>query len=213
MHVHFGFAQAGYSAIPSHYATPGTVARPDSVYRLPSFEYGKVTFATGFSPVEQPRFNYNLFTGQMDMINDKGDTVQVKEIKELKFISLADCLFFHSYYVGYVEILHQSTVMLGVLNRRTAAYPIGGGSYLQQVNGTESRQYFQNQSSYYFVESNRKLYRATSSSIKTLFHDHRKAVKTYLNENTVDFERKEDLIKLLSFCSQLKSQTDKKAQQ
>ena len=48
-------------------------------------------------PDQELRFNYNLFTGQMDMITTKGDTVQIKRIKELQLITLTNGLFFHSY--------------------------------------------------------------------------------------------------------------------
>jgi len=117
------------------------------------------------------------------MINSEGDTVQIEQIKELKFISIADHLFFHSYKVGYLEIRHQSTVLLGVLNLLIEAYPvIGGRSYLQQIKGPKSDLYFKNQSSYYFVETANKLHKATPSSIRKLFHDHKKVVKAYLNE-------------------------------
>jgi len=208
VHFHFCSAQTGFYTIPSHTPTPPTVTQPDSVYRFPSFEYGRVTFATSFSPDEQLRFNYNLFTGQMDMINSNGDTVQIKQIKELKFISIADRLFFHSYKVGYLEILHQSTVLLGVLNLLIDAYPAAGTHpYLQRTRGPKSDLYFKNQSSYYFIETDTKLHKATPSSIRKLFHDHKKAVNAYLNENKIDFEREDDLIKLLTFCNQLITET------
>lgn len=207
---HFCSAQPGFYAIPSHTPTPATVTPPDSVYRFPSFEYGRVTFATSFSPDEQLRFNYNLFSGQMDMINSNGDTVQINQIKELKFISIADHLFFHSYKVGYLEILHQSTVLLGVLNLLVDAYPpIGGSTYLQGIKGLRSDRYFKNQAFYYFIETDIKIHKATPSSVRKVFHDHKKAVKAYLNENKIDFEREDDLIKLLTFCNRLITETGK----
>jgi hypothetical protein len=210
VHFHFCSAQTGFSTLPSHTPTPYTVSQPDSVYRFPSFEYGRVTFATSFSPHDQLRFNYNLFTGQMDMINSKGDTVQIKQIKELKFISIADHLFFHSYNVGYLEILHQSTVSLGVLNLLIDAYRANGShAYLQRTKGTKSDLYFKNQASYYFIETDNKPHKATPSSIRNLFYDHKKAVKSYLNENKIDFEREDDLIKLLTFCNQLDQKNSK----
>jgi hypothetical protein len=88
----------------------------DSIYRFPAFEYGRVTLATGFSPDEQLKFNYNLYNGQMLMITSKGDTAHVKRIKDLKFITIAEHVFLHDYKIGYIEVVHKSAVSLGVLN-------------------------------------------------------------------------------------------------
>ena len=125
-------------------------------------------------------------------------------MKELKFISIADGLFYHSYKAGYLEILHQSTVLLGVLNLLIDAYPdVGTPSYLQSTKGVKPDLYLENKATYFFVEKDNKLHKATPSSTIKIFHDHKKIVKVYLNENKIDFEREDDLIKLLTFCSQL----------
>lgn len=207
LHFHFCTAQTGFYNLPSHTPQPAAVAQPDSVYRFPSFEYGKVTFATGFSPDEQLRFNYNLFTGQMDMINSKGDTVQVEQIKELKFISVGDRLFFHSYKVGYLEILHESNVSLGVLNLLVDAFPPQGNhTYLQSTKGTKSDPYFKNQATYYFVEADNKIHKASPSSVRKLFYDQKKLAKAYIDQHKIDFEIEGDLIKLLTYCGSVKNQ-------
>src|SRR5690348_14238452 len=49
------------------YTTIDKVAWHDSIYRFKEFENGRITLATGFSPDEQLRFNYNLYSGQMQM--------------------------------------------------------------------------------------------------------------------------------------------------
>src|SRR5690348_8783168 len=74
----------------------------DSIYRFPSFENGQITFATGFSPKDQVRMNYNLYYMQMDYISAQGDTLQMKPSKEFKLITLRDHLFLYDDKLGYM---------------------------------------------------------------------------------------------------------------
>ncbi len=65
----------------------------DSIYRFPDFQYGRITWATGFAPVDTFRLNYNLYFAQLDLINAKGDTVQVKPSRELKLVQIGGNIF------------------------------------------------------------------------------------------------------------------------
>ena len=56
----------------------------DNIYRFASFDVGRITFATGYSPQDQVRLNYNQYFMQMDYISSQGDTLQIKPSKELK---------------------------------------------------------------------------------------------------------------------------------
>jgi hypothetical protein len=184
---------------------------PDSIYRFLSFEYGRITLATGFSPDEQLRFNYNLFTGEVDMINSKGDTVTVQRMKELKFISMADHLFLHSYKDGYIEVLSRSVVSLGVLNLIVADYRNDTvHPYIQGNEGARSDPYYyKTQGFYFFLDKDHNAYKASSSAIRKLFYDYKKKVKAYINEKDIDFNNREHLITLLTYCNDISAQSGK----
>jgi hypothetical protein len=166
----------------------------DSTYRFPAFQFGRVTFATGFSPEEELRFNYNLYLGQMDLITNDGDTTQIQRSKDLKLVSIGDHLFFHDNKLGYLEIVYQSPVALGVLRRL---------STVDWVTSSDSERYYTKEEHYYFLDKENKSYQATATSIQKLFNDQRKKVKSYVDENRIDFENQTDLIKLLKFCNEL----------
>ena len=166
----------------------------DSIYRFPAFQFGRVTFATGFSPEEKLRFNYNLYLGQMELITNDGDTTQIKRSKDLKLVSMGDHLFFHDNKLGYLEIVYQSPVALGVLRRL---------STVDWVTSSDSERYYTKEEHYYFLDKENKSYQATTTSIQKLFYDQRKKVKTYVDENRIDFKNQSDLIKLLKFCNEL----------
>jgi hypothetical protein len=168
-----------------------------SVYRFPTFEYGRITLATGFSPEEKIRLNYNLYLGQMQMITTTGDTSHVKQLKELKFISIGDHLFCHDYNIGYIEIIHKLPVALGVLNIMITADPD------ERTTTSKYDRYYMKKAYYYFFDKDNKPSKATRASIQKLFPDQQKNIKAYLGENKIDFENKQDLIKVLTFCDEL----------
>ncbi|HMG92595.1 MAG TPA: hypothetical protein VK589_21205 [Chryseolinea sp.] len=169
----------------------------DSVYRFSKFEYGRITLATGFSPEEKIRLNYNLYMGQMQLITNNGDTSYVKRLKELKFISIGDHLFYHDYKIGYIEVIHKIPVALGVLNMMVTAD--------WDVRSTTSRydRYYMKKGYYYFFDKDNKPSKATRASIQKLFPDQQKTIKAYVDEKKIDFENEYDLIKLLTFCDEL----------
>jgi hypothetical protein len=179
------------------YTLINNVSWRDSVYRFPIFEYGRITLATGFSPEEKIRLNYNLYMGQMQLITNDGDTSYVKRLKEVKFISIADHLFYHDFKIGYIEIIHQSRVSLAIQNIMITAN--------WDVRNTTSSydRYYVKKGFYYFLDNDSKSYKATSASIQKLFYDDRKKIKAYLNENKIDFKSQHDLLKLLTFCEEL----------
>jgi hypothetical protein len=188
----------------------------DSVYRFPSFEPGIVTFATGYSPPEQLRMNYNLYFMQMDYISSEGDTLQIKPLKELKLVSISGRLFYHDDKVGYIEVIQQLPVALGVRNMMIAKYIdyLPGGTYRktgytpfgdEDVRGaaTTLDRYYLKGGDYFFIDRNNEVYKATSVSLFRLFREHKKSIKIYIDEHDVDFEKKEHLMNLLVFCNEL----------
>jgi hypothetical protein len=179
------------------YTSVSKVSWRDSVYRFPNFEYGRITLVTGFSPEEKIRLNYNLYLGQMQMITNNGDTSHVKQLKELKFISIGDHLFCHEYNVGYIEVIYKLPVALGVLNIMITADPD------QRTTTSDYDRYYMKKAYYYFIDEDNKPSKATRTLIQRLYYDQRKNIKAYLDENRIDFESKPDLIKLLTFCDGL----------
>ncbi|MGC3947221.1 MAG: hypothetical protein QM762_22355 [Chryseolinea sp.] len=210
--VHFGIAQTtGFGTFPvdmGKYSARTHVDKsslPDTIYRFNSFEYARITLATGFSPEDQLRFNYNLFTGEMDMIGNKGDTVTIKRLKELKFIKFADHLFLQSYKIGYIEVLRRSTVSLGVLALLFTDYTANAPG---DKKGHPPVRYYKHHS-YYFLDKDDRPYKTSSSSIRKLFYDQKKQVKAYIKQNDVDFDNKEHLINLLTFCDDISPKNGK----
>lgn len=192
----------------------------DSIYRFPSFENGQVTLATGYSPKEQIRMNYNLYYMQMDYIDKQGDTLQIKPSKELKLMSVNNHLFLHDIKVGYIEVIQQLPVALGVrymMETQYIDYP-PGGTYRkagftpfsdedQRGAAITLDRYYVKECDYFFIGKDNKLYKAERSSVFKLFGEHKRAVKIYIDEHEVDFENSEHLTNLLIFANELNQQS------
>ena len=188
----------------------------DSVYRFSSFEPGRVTFATGYSPPEQVMMNYNLYLMQMHYISSEGDTLQIKPSKELKLVSISDRFFYHDGKLGFIELIQQLPVALGVRNLMKAEYIdyLPGGTYRkagytpfsdEDLRGaaTTLDRYYIKDADYFFIGKNNDVHKASPASIFKIFRDHKKSVKIYIDEHNIDFEKKEHLMKLLVFCNGL----------
>jgi hypothetical protein len=175
----------------------------DSIYRFREFQYGRVTFSTGFSPAEKFRLNYNLFLGQMDLITNDGDTSQIQRFTFLMLVTIGDHLFYHDNKLGYIEIVYQGPVALGVLRRL---------STVDLVTASESERYYKKEEHYYFLDKKNKPHLASATSVQKLFDPHRKKIKTYLDEKRISFENQSDLTKLLTFCDDLTKGNQKQVQ-
>ena len=51
------------------------------------------------------KMNYNLFTGKMDVVDEKGDTVKFKKWQQTKILNLDGDVFYQDFETGYLEIL------------------------------------------------------------------------------------------------------------
>ncbi len=187
----------------------------DSIYRFPDFQYGRVTFFTGFSPDKMIRLNYNLYFGQMDLINEKGDTVQIVPSKELKLIDVGGHIFFYDTRKGYIEILLQAPVALGVwtiLRTEKMDYVSGSieGSVGVDIRGRPSvyDRYYRKTDTYFFIDEKNKLYKAIKPFILKLFPSHKEDINEYLQQNSIDFNSEKDLVNLVNFCNQLQQPSE-----
>lgn len=187
----------------------------DSIYRFPSFQNGQIMFATGYSPAEQVRMNYNLYYMQMDYISSGGDTLQMKPSDEFKVITINDHSFLYDRKVGYIEVIQQLPVALGVRSMMIVRYIdyLPGG--ISRSNGTpfsdaDQRgaampldRYYVKGGDYFFIDKDGKVYKASSSAALKLFREHKRVIKKYIDEHHVDFENRKHLINLLVFCNEL----------
>ena len=181
-----------------------------SIYLFPEFEEGKITFDTGFSGSETNRLNYNLYYSQIDLINQNGDTIPLDASREIKLITMGDHIFFHDESKGYIQVLLQTPVALGVrtlLTTEKMEYVSGNVNARTEVDnrGVPSiyDRYYKKTATYFFIDTDNKLHKANRHFIFRLFPGSKGTITNYIKDNLIDFNNRTDLSRLLIFCNHL----------
>ena len=187
----------------------------DSIYQFPQFQEGRITFFTGYSPDQKIKLNYNLYYGQMDLIDENGDTLQVKSSKILKSVQVGNNLFYFDLQKGYLEVIVDGTVSLGsrnLLQLEKMVFVSGNleGDGTADVRGRPSvfDKYYRRGATYYFIGKDQRLYTPSRSAILKLFPEFKVLISDYVSDQSIDFKRESDLIKLCGFCNELRQITD-----
>ncbi len=189
----------------------------DSIYMFPAFQEGTITFSTGFSPDQRITLNYNMYHFLMDFINENGDTMQMKPSPEIKEVTIGKHLFYYDSKVGYIEMLDQSPVALGVLTfLNTEKMQYVSGAIINAETDTDARgrpsaydRYYSKRHTYYFIDTKNKahkaykVYKAIKPSLARVFREQRREIDAYCKVNKIDFNNSADLTRLLGYCNGL----------
>lgn len=190
----------------------------------PEFQDGQLIYPQG-KRSEVLKLNYNILVGAMKFIDYKGDTLFIAEDSNIfKYVQIGSDLYFHDYIEGYFEILtREGDIKLMVqvgweIARREAVVNNGYGNS-SSVGSSEytSRRstintFVQNENtlftkdiSWFLLGPKDKIYKAIRIGFLKAFSDHRKEIKEFLNDNSIDFQSTQDLKTLLAFCQGLSS--------
>jgi len=177
----------------------------DSIYRFPAFEKSKITYATG-SLEHEFYLNYNMYFEKMDFISESGDTLNITNTREIKEIQLGHTWFFHDHKTGYYEVILKLPVALAVKNQFVFQNSKVRGAVrgFADVRGAAADydRYYEILPTYFFIDKNNSVHRATRASILKLSPDHKTDVLAYLQKHRPDFESRDDLVRLLTYCNQ-----------
>ena len=190
------------------------------IYHFPQFVEGTVVYKDG--SLSRAALNYNMLISEMQFIDSKHDTLSIANEQTIDYITIGKDSFFYD--KGYLALITGNpTVKLASRQRikvidkqKIGAYdqPTSTGS-VDSYNSVQSgtRMYkldirediiLAKETSLYlgdkfnhFVIANKK------NSIK-LSSNKQNEVEKYVRENNVDFNKKEDMIKLIGFLESLK---------
>jgi hypothetical protein len=198
------------------YETVTSTVWKDSVYRFNNFEEGRVRFINGFSKTY--KLNYSLASGEMEFIDANGDSLQLHGTPDLRLVNVGGRIFFHYPTAGYIEVLLQMPIALGVkrilsVERREV---VGDNGYGQTSFVTTSVSSFYRASPsglsnydvlyekanvYFFIDRRNVPVLATRNSLFRLFPEHRTALRMYLRQNRVNFRKEPDMMALTTFIA------------
>ena len=204
------------------------VLKTSDIYYYPRFIYSKVLFKDG--TVADPYMNYNRLYDQMLFINEKGDTLAMTDEKNIEFIVNDWDIFY--YEKGYMRLIADDSVVklaekqvwvvadirkMGTHNRPTTTVAVTSLShYTNGQDAAKSKELIMNEeivlrkvTDYYFGDKYNHFVRATKKSLLNRFHKEQRSIENYLNENKVNFDKRDDLEKLFQFLSQLQNRKQK----
>lgn len=187
-----------------------------SYYLFPSFTAATVKFKNGGEL--QSTMNFNMLICQMQFIDPHGDTLNVAKLADIDTIAFDSVSFFYD--KGYYEIVTAANgIKLAVL-RKASYEPVKIGALdIRNHSGAGVEDY----SSFLFKSTQRKLtlnediditrettffliakdgerVKANKAGFLKLFPGNAGSVKNYIKQNKPDFNREDDLKKLLEFC-------------
>ncbi|MGD1890758.1 MAG: hypothetical protein ACFB15_09200 [Cyclobacteriaceae bacterium] len=210
---------------------PVRVLPQEAQYRFADFRWGKAIFLNGHTA--SAKVNYNILYEEMQFIARKQDTLTIADEPTVEKVVVNDTSFYYHPDYGYLEELAGFTNCKLANSQRLQAVrdeDLGSSSsldglyesnrmgrpsqFLQPVNYGVTEQEFYHQPArqsltlvlledYYFMDFNRRWHPAQKSTIRKVFRSHQKKVTRFIDEEKINFNDAQDLIKLLRYCSEL----------
>jgi hypothetical protein len=186
----------------------------DSLYRFSEFQEAKIMWEDKSSTYYPQKMNYNFFTGKMDVVDEKGDTVKFKKSQQAKILNLDGNVFYQDFETGYLEILLQGNLALAVRNSFapvTEKERLTDAGFMEQAAAstvannvpiTNYDRLYELQRTYFFIYKN-QVNKVSKMSILRLMSRDREEVIAYMNENNTSIQDEQDLMNLTTFCNGL----------
>ena len=194
----------------------GDVLKTTDIFLNPQFISSKVFFRSGAKSIAM--MNYNSLTDQMLFIDPKGDTLALKDEKTVKFITLDKDTFYYD--EGYIRLVASNSVVklaekqiwevadirkIGSHNRPSTTFAVTSYSTLTDRFGSthdlllNEDLVLRKKANYYFGDMYNHFTPAGKKNLLLLFPKKRASLASYLKENKVNFDKKDDLEKLTQF--------------
>lgn len=189
-------------------------------YRYPQFTYGEVHFRSGTTTAAL--LNYNLLLALIQFVNPEGDTLNLTDEKNVKFIAIAkDTFLYDRLYLmqvdgrGNVKLAKHQKYKIGNREKNVGyGYSSSAGAIEtygsvynsgEKVNKlTKNENLIMIKEEQYFIgDKYNHFFAASKKNLLKAFAKQKDKVDAYLNQNTVAFNKEADLQKLVSFLQTL----------
>ncbi|SFP60840.1 hypothetical protein [Parafilimonas terrae] len=189
------------------------------IYQYPQFKAGIVYFKNGTA--SSGNLNLNIFNGEMQFIQYSGDTMALADEGLIKYITIQnDTFYYNKVYVqliygnaaakfGKIEVLKKvDEIKKSGYGQMTSTSSISNISYYganNQVSKLEiANKILLHKETYYFIADRFNNFNpALKKNIFTMFNANKTAIETFMNDNNINLDKKEDLIKLIDFIKQI----------
>ncbi|HEX8334105.1 MAG TPA: hypothetical protein VF622_15905 [Segetibacter sp.] len=190
------------------------------IFFYPKFISGNVLFRDGTKATA--RMNYNSLFDQILFIDNKGDTLALKNEKTIKFISLDKDTFYYN--EGYVRLIESNSVVklaerkvwevadirkIGSHDRPANTFAVTSFKTLTDgFGGTHDLVLnedlvLRKKPKYYFGDTYNHFVPAGKKNLFLFFPKEYNGLANYLKKNKVNFNNKNDLEKVAQFLEQI----------
>lgn len=187
-------------------------------YRYPEFITGRIWVKSGV--YSEAKLNYNFLNSEMEYIRNK-DTLVISNKKDIRFIAVGQDTFYYDkgYYMEQIYggplkvILKQfmklketqkqdsyGTTSAGAAMTSYGTLPANGNFYRLTAN---TDMVFQRTLEYYLSDPSGGFVQYTKKNVLQLFPQHEDKIKAYLKASKINFDKRDDLIKLAGYLSAL----------
>jgi hypothetical protein len=187
-------------------------------YRYPKFLNGRIQLTNGVAA--DKILNYDFLTGEIEFIKGK-DTLAITNGKDIRHLVIEADTFYFSRGM-YLELIAGGVVKIGLRQyvklketqkkdsygtassgSATTSYgslPIGGDFHMLVAN---EDMVFQRTLEYYISDPDGGFDLYNKKNVLHLYPQHEDKIKSYLKANKVNFDKKEDLLRLADYLSGL----------
>ena len=186
-------------------------------YRYPAFTQGQVFLKNG--NVSSTKLNYNLLMDNIEFIQSR-DTLVFAKKKDIRYIVISVDTFYYDN--GYLEQIFNGPVKVGLRHRIKLKEVLKKDSYGTSSSGSSTNSYgllptdgnfyklsvnedmvFQEMEEYYLSVRSGDYVQFKKKYVLQLFSEKKDAIKSYLKTNDIDFDKRDDIIRLAKYLSAL----------
>jgi hypothetical protein len=190
----------------------------NGAFRFRQFTEGNFRLKDGTK--NSARFNYHYISGEMLYLNTKGDTLALAIPEQVEYIAIGESKFiyenraFHEVLLTTPSASLAKKIKIHIENEKTGGYgssaPSSSQDQLRNVN--YSSNFYQlsydvailKTTSFYWIDTKNNLQPATKkNALKMVAKDKQPKLEAFIEENKTNFNREDDLRKLLNFASSL----------
>ncbi len=185
-------------------------------YRYPDFISGMVLFKNGI--YSETWLNYNFLMGEMEFIKSK-DTLTIINKKDIRYVVVQDTFYYDK---GYLELISGGPVRVALKQYFKLKEVLKKDSYGTSSSGSATNSYgslpvdgsfyklaanedmvFQKTLEYYLTTSSSGFVQFNKKNVIQLFPQKGDVIKAYLKSNKVNFDSRDDLIRLAYYLGSL----------
>jgi hypothetical protein len=187
-------------------------------YRYPEFVTGRIQVKSGI--FSEPKLNYNFLSGEMEYISNR-DTLAIANKKDIRFVNVAQDTFYYAngYFVeqlcgGPFKVVLKQYIKLKETQKQDSYGTTSAGAAMNSYGSLPTNGNFykltantdfllQRTLEYYLSDQSGGFVQFTKKSVLQLLPQYEAAIKAYLKSNKINFEKRDDLIRLAGYLSAL----------